>query len=77
MNESDFPRGIPVMLARRMFLTTGFGRDKEHKNARDHASDPAGVADLTLIAGTSALPPGIRDSSAGTSSTARCHRWSG
>jgi pyruvoyl-dependent arginine decarboxylase (PvlArgDC) len=60
MNESDFPRGIPVMLARRMFLTTGFGRDKEHKNARDHASDPAGVADLTLIAGTSALPAGIQ-----------------
>lgn len=60
MNESNLPRGIPVMLASRIFLTTGFGRDKEHKNARDHASDPAGVADLTLIAGTSALPAGLR-----------------
>jgi arginine decarboxylase len=59
MDELNFPRGIPVMVPRWLFLTTGFGTDKEHKNARDHASAPAGLADLTLIAGTSALPPGI------------------
>jgi pyruvoyl-dependent arginine decarboxylase (PvlArgDC) len=60
MNDIEISRGLPVMVANRLFLTTGFGQDQEHKNARDHASDPAGVADLTLIAGSSALPAGIK-----------------
>lgn len=51
--------GLPILIPKYLFLTHGFGTDKEHKNARDHASAPAGLADLTLIAGTSALPPGI------------------
>lgn len=44
----------------RLYLTTGFGSAREHKNARDYASAPGGLADLTLVAGTSVLPAGIR-----------------
>lgn len=51
--------GLPIMIPRWMFFTTGFGTDREHINARDHASAPAGLAELTLRKGTSALPPGI------------------
>jgi arginine decarboxylase len=60
MANATANEGLPILIPNRLFLTTGVGIDQEHKNARDHASDPAGVADVTLIAGTSALPAGIR-----------------
>jgi arginine decarboxylase len=51
---------LPVLLPGRLYLAHAVGTAKEDKNARDRASRPISLHNLTLLAGTSALPPGIR-----------------
>jgi arginine decarboxylase len=51
---------LPVLMPGRLYLASGVGSAKENKNARDHASAGIGLADLTLVAGTSVLPAGIQ-----------------
>jgi pyruvoyl-dependent arginine decarboxylase (PvlArgDC) len=51
---------LPVLMPGRLYLAHAVGTAKEDKNARDRASRPISLHNLTLLSGTSALPPGIR-----------------